>query len=74
MRLKCPNKKCGYCWNYYGDSEHLATCPTCHTRMSIERARKRAKGKSLSLPPREQKKRVLKRLEREEGGNDDEEN
>ncbi len=33
--LKCPNKKCGYKWNYKGNRKFTACCPNCGYRVSL---------------------------------------
>ena len=33
--LKCPNRKCGYIWNYKGDSKFKACCPRCGYRVNV---------------------------------------
>lgn len=33
MELEC--KKCGYEWDYQGQSDYYATCPNCHYKVNI---------------------------------------
>ena len=35
MKLKCPNKKCNYEWDYQGEHEFYATCPRCLAKVKI---------------------------------------
>jgi len=35
ISLKCPNKKCGYVWNYNGNSKFYASCPRCGYRVNV---------------------------------------
>jgi hypothetical protein len=38
MKLDCY--KCGYSWNYGGKSKHYVTCPTCMTKLSLNKIRR----------------------------------
>jgi hypothetical protein len=40
MKLKCKNKKCGYEWNYDGESDFYATCPRCLRKVAIPKDKK----------------------------------
>jgi len=35
MKLKCPNKKCGYEWLYEGKSKFYAHCPRCLYKVRV---------------------------------------
>jgi len=35
MKLKCPNKKCKYEWEYNGKHEFYATCPRCLRKVRL---------------------------------------
>lgn len=37
-KLKCPNQKCGYEWDYKGSSPFYTTCPKCLYKVNIEKA------------------------------------
>ncbi len=45
MKLKCPNKKCLYEWDYKGNSKFYACCPICRHQVKI--LQKKLKGKPL---------------------------
>ena len=36
MKLKCPNKKCEYEWEYKGESKFYTSCPRCKFNVKIE--------------------------------------
>ena len=35
MKLKCPNKKCGYTWEYKGKNKFYTSCPRCKYNVKI---------------------------------------
>ncbi len=35
MKLKCPNKKCKYEWEYNGKHKFYATCPRCLRKVRL---------------------------------------
>jgi len=35
MKLKCPNKKCLYEWEYNGEHKFYATCPRCLRKVKL---------------------------------------
>ena len=37
IKLKC--KYCGHEWEYTGKSKYYVTCPVCHYKLSIKKAR-----------------------------------
>lgn len=47
MKLKCPNKECGYIWNYGGDNKFYGTCPRCLRKVSV----KYCKVEDIDLKP-----------------------
>lgn len=50
VKLKCPNKKCEYKWDYKGRSPFYASCPMCHRSVRIEKAMKeKEEVKALSI-------------------------
>jgi len=36
MKLKCPNKKCNYEWEYKGDNPFYGVCPRCKSSVKIK--------------------------------------
>jgi len=36
MKLKCPNKKCGYVWDYNGEADFYTSCPRCKFSVRIK--------------------------------------
>lgn len=45
-KLRCP--RCYNTWNYQGKGKYVACCSKCKTTMSIDKAKKRAKGHRLT--------------------------
>lgn len=39
IKIKCPNEKCGYSWDYGGRLFIHATCPNCKRSIRIEENR-----------------------------------
>ena len=37
VKLKCPNPKCGYKWEYKGKKKVKATCPDCKLVCDIQK-------------------------------------
>jgi hypothetical protein len=35
MKLKCPNKKCKYEWDFNGKSKFYTSCPRCLHKVKI---------------------------------------
>jgi ribosomal protein S27E len=37
MEIKC--NKCGHTWKYKGKSDYYITCPSCYTKVNIQKFR-----------------------------------
>jgi hypothetical protein len=38
--LKCPNKKCGYEWEYKGSAPFYTSCPRCRSSVKVKGGKK----------------------------------
>jgi predicted Zn-ribbon and HTH transcriptional regulator len=38
--LKCPNKKCGYEWEYKGTAPFYTSCPRCKSSVKVNGVKK----------------------------------
>ncbi len=50
MEIEC--KKCGYEWDYSGESDYYATCPKCHYKVNIS-------AKAKVVPAHEKKEKYV---------------
>lgn len=40
MKLKCPNKKCRYEWEYSGKGKFYTSCPVCKYNVRVNKLRR----------------------------------